>query len=415
LDRISPPGARFSAKSELYCGLPYQLHHADVLAEHLALLVESRAPKKGLITDLDETLWRGIAGEVGAQNVSWDLDHHSQMHGVYQQALRSLAEASVLIAAASKNDSHMVSEVFQREDLLLPEKHVFPIEAHWGAKSTSAARILKTWNMGADSVVFIDDNPMELAEVRSAFPEVECIQFPTGDDQAIYELLGTLRDIFGRQRVSEEDQIRIESIRGSQQAREELDKAGAASTQFMKWIEGQIKFDWTKTPLDPRALGLVNKTNQFNLNGTRYTESEWLNYLQQAETFLLLVSYQDRYGRLGKIAAIRGRATDEAVFVDNWVMSCRAFARQIEHHCLDHLFDRCGKEVLVFNFVTTPRNAPLQNFFKELLGEVPKEPFRLHRCTFVDRCPELPHRVARSEDASLPVASNNTDRSTPFA
>ena len=397
LDRLSAPAARFSVKSELEYGFPYAQEHADTLAAQLALLVQTRPPKKGLITDLDDTLWHGIVGEVGAKGVYWDLDHHSQMHGVYQQMLRSLAQSGVLVAVASKNNREVVAEVFQREDLLLPEKHVFPMEVHWNAKSQSVARILEAWNIGADSVVFVDDSPMELAEVRSAFPEIECLQFPAGNDQAIYELVETLRDLFGKPQISEEDQVRLESIRGWQSAKEKLNTADGDSSHFLEEIDGQIHLEFAKAPVDPRALQLINKTNQFNLNGNRYTDAAWEGYLQQPETFLMVVSYQDRYGRLGKIAVLSGRAQGKEVTVDNWVMSCRAFARRIEHRCLEQLFERYQANEIAFNFTATARNAPTQDFFKEFLAEVPQGSFTISRSTFTEKCPKLFHRLTESQ------------------
>jgi FkbH-like protein len=404
VDRLSPLGMRFSVKSELQYGFSYELGHADVMAEQLSRLVKSQPPKKGLITDLDDTLWSGIVGEVGAHGVSWDLDHHSQMHGVYQQMLRSLAESGVLIGVASKNSPDVVAETFRRKDLLLPDRHVFPTEVHWGTKSSSVARILKTWNVGAESVVFVDDSPMELAEVRNALPELECIQFPTGNDQAIYELIESLRDMFGKPRISEEDQIRLESIRSRQDARETLNSLDSASSDFIGALDGEINLDFTKAPSDPRALQLINKTNQFNLNGNRYTDAAWESYLLRPETFFLIASYQDRYGRLGKVAVITGRSMDNEIVVDNWGMSCRAFARQIEYRCLEQLFERYQANEMVFDFVPTTRNTPLQDFFKTFLGEYPKESFRLARHAFVEKCPPLSHRITESEISPSPVA-----------
>src|SRR5437899_13061782 len=125
------------------------------MAELLSRLVQNRTPKKGLITDLDDTLWKGLLGEVCPEEVSWDLDHRSHMHGLYQQLLQALSAAGVLIGVASKNDSSLVEKAFQREDLILSRDAIFPMEAHWGPKSESVARILKTWNVAADAVVFI--------------------------------------------------------------------------------------------------------------------------------------------------------------------------------------------------------------------------------------------------------------------
>ena len=102
LDEASNPATRFDLKTELLTGLPYTLVHADQVSAGLARLFVPFAPKKGLITDLDNTLWKGIVGEIGADQVAWDLNSHSQIHGLYQRTLRALAEQGVLLAIASK-------------------------------------------------------------------------------------------------------------------------------------------------------------------------------------------------------------------------------------------------------------------------------------------------------------------------
>ena len=177
LDQLSPPAERLDVKSDLLSGFPYRTAHASAVAEMLASLLRSAAPKKGLITDLDDTLWRGLLGEVGADGVSWSLDRHSHAHALYQQMLQALADSGVLLAVASKNDPARVEEAFRRSDLLLKRDSLFPVEASWGPKSESVGRILRAWNVGADSVVFIDDSPLELAEVQAAHPGIETILF----------------------------------------------------------------------------------------------------------------------------------------------------------------------------------------------------------------------------------------------
>ncbi|HYV61641.1 MAG TPA: HAD-IIIC family phosphatase, partial [Bryobacteraceae bacterium] len=203
----SPAERRLDLKSELSTGLPYTVAHADQLGQALARLIQRPAAKKGLITDLDDTLWKGIVGEVEAEGVSWDLASHSQVHGLYQQMLRALAASGVLIGVASKNDPAVVERAFARPDLLLPKESVFPIEVHWDAKSASAGRILKAWNIAADSVVFVDDSPMELAEVKAAWPQMECLQFPAKDPADAETFLRKLRDLFGRTHVGAEDAL----------------------------------------------------------------------------------------------------------------------------------------------------------------------------------------------------------------
>jgi len=369
LDLVSPLQERFDVESELLTGFPYKLPHASALANLLACLTRRPAPKKGLITDLDDTLWRGILGEVGIDGISWDLDHHSQMHAFYQRLLGALSTEGVLIAVASKNELSLVEKAFGRKDLALSPNSVFPMEVSWGPKSEAVARILQIWNVGADSVVFVDDSPLELAEVKASHPDVECIKFPTKDNLGVYNLAIRLRDLFGKSAILHEDTIRAESIRRSHAGMAAQDAAKTTRTNFLEQVEAEMSFNFTKSPLDPRALELVNKTNQFNLNGKRYTEASWHNYLLDPESFLMVVSYTDKFGPLGKIAVTAGRREGRRLKIDTWVMSCRAFSRRIEYRSLEELFAKFGVEEIGLDFVTTERNSPLREFLTELLGD----------------------------------------------
>ena len=304
------------------------------------------------------------------------------MHGVYQRFLHSLSESGVLIAIASKNDAITVQQAMGRSDLILPVQSVFPVEANWGPKSESVARILKAWNIGADAVVFVDDSPMELAEVKNRFPDMETLLFPKEDAKAIDGLLVILRDQFGRSTVSEEDAIRRESLRRSQELEEQGIGTGAVSDDFLKQAEAEITLSFIKDPPDPRAFELVNKTNQFNLNGRRYAEKEWHDFLQDPKSILLIVSYKDKYGPLGKIAVLGGRLAGKRLSVNVWVMSCRAFSRRIEHRCLEELFNRFALEEIVFDFSLTPKNGPTVEFLASFLGQVPEPDSVLSRATF---------------------------------
>ena len=372
---------------------PYKLPHASAIAELLAALIQNPTPKKGLITDLDNTLWAGILGEVGTDGISWDLDQHAHMHGLYQQFLGSLASAGVLIAIASKNDPALVEKAFERKDLILPKESVYPFEVHWSRKSESVQRILKTWNIGPEAVVFIDDSPMEVAEVKAAFPETECIVFPTNDYQGIWNLLKRMRDLFGKSVISEEDSIRLKSIRGAGVLRESLDATGGSFDDFLQSADASIRFTFGKQAADNRAFELINKTNQFNLNGKRLTDAAWKTYLNDPATFVMAASYEDKFGPLGKIAVLLGRIQGKSLRIDSWVMSCRAFSRRIEHQSLKQLFEKFDAEEIGFDYQPTPRNGPLQEFFTELLGSPLTADMRLSRAAFSEKSPSLFHRV----------------------
>jgi FkbH-like protein len=389
----SPTERRFDLKSELSTGLPYTLAHADQLGQALARLIQRPVPKKGLITDLDDTLWKGIVGEVDAEGVSWDLASQSQVHGLYQQLLRALTASGVLIGVASKNDPAVVERAFARRDLLLPKESVFPIEVHWDAKSTSAGRILKAWNIAADSVVFVDDSPMELAEVKAAWPQMECLQFPGKDPGSADKFFRKLRDLFGKFHIGAEDALRLESLRRSAAFRSEAEHSGGAPESFLAQAGATMTVEINPSASDGRVLELVNKTNQFNLNGRRYTEADWRKQIEQPGAFVLAVSYEDKFGPLGKIAVLRGRHIDRAVDLDVWVMSCRAFSRRIEDRCLEILFDRFGVDEIRFRFEPTPKNGPTSEAFERYLHAKPAGEFKLSHALFSERAPLLYHQV----------------------
>jgi FkbH-like protein len=394
----SPAAARFDFKSDLLTGLPYTVAHADCVAAALARLLAPPAPKKGLITDLDDTLWHGLVGEIGPENVSWDLAGHHHLHGLYQKLLAAFAEEGVLVGIASKNDPAVARQALGRPDMLLPMDRIFPVEVHWNAKSGSVERILRTWNIGADSVVFVDDSPLELAEVAAAHPGIEGLAFPANDAAAGYALLRRLRDLFGKPRLAEEDAIRLESIRQGAVFQDAL-RDGASEEEFLRQGEAAITFDFDTASRDARTLELVNKTNQFNLNGKRYTEAEWSVLLERPGAVLLAASYRDKFGPLGKIAVLAGRLKEDVLHVETWVMSCRAFARRIEHQCLKTLFERSGAGKMVFDFVPTPRNGPLREFLAGVLGTVPEGPMELTRSRFEETCPRLYHRVEETQSS----------------
>jgi FkbH-like protein len=389
LDSLSPPSARFDVKSELRFGFPYTLSHADQLAALLAHAIRHPAPKKGLITDLDDTFWKGILGEVGVDGISWDLDHHAQKHGLYQQILASLSEAGVLVGVASKNDPGLVEEAFIKKKPIIGKDRIFPLEVNWGSKSGAVSRILEIWKIGADSVVFVDDSALEVAEVKTAYPEMECIQFPREDDKAAYEFLRLLRDLFGKLFLSREDELRLESIRTSHAITQTAQQQGYTPDAFLQEAGGKLTVSFCQGTSDPRALELINKTNQFNINGKRHTESSWGQYLADGNVFVLIASYEDKFGPLGKVAVVTGRASGGDLEIDHWVMSCRAFSRRIEHACLRYLFHKSEANKVIIDYCPTPRNAPLQNFLAEIAGTVPQNTFSISRQEFFVNSPPV--------------------------
>ena len=358
LGRLSPAASRSNPATELKAGFPYTIEHASVLAGQIMQAMFPPGPMKGLITDLDGTLWSGIVGEAGAAGVSWSQADHSQIYGLYQQLLRHFSEMGVLLAVASKNELAVVEEAMRRDDLYIPGGAFYPVRADWGPKSRHIEAILQAWNIGADSVVFVDDSAMELAEVKAAFPAMTCLQFPAKPAAAL-GLFEQLRDLFGKPVLQKEDALRQSSLKAFHESTQATDIG-----EFVRGLNGKITFDLSKDPANRRLLELINKTNQFNLNGVRISEAEWLRHLADPASFVAGISYEDKFGPLGVIGVVAGKKAGETLEISTWVMSCRAFSRRIEFHTLECLFEASGARNLSLLFQPTERNLPLQEFLR---------------------------------------------------
>lgn len=394
----SPQHVRYDAEADLRFGFPYTVPHASALAEGLSRLAIPRAPKKGLITDLDDTLWHGLVGEAGPEGISWDLAANQQLHGLYQTLLQALADSGVLVAIASKNDPEVVDKALQRTDLRISPSAIFPIEVHWEPKSTSVRRILDVWNISADAVVFVDDSPLELAEVTAAHPGIECLRFPQRDNAAGVKLLGHLRDLFAKGDVTYEDSTRLESIRSTAALHGDRTE-GLEQESLLASLDATVEIDFGAGAADRRAFELVNKTNQFNLNGRRYQEADWAATLERPGAWLGVVSYKDKFGALGKIAVVQGRVLQSCLYIDTWVMSCRAFSRRIEYAVLAALFRRYAPSEVVLDVAVTAKNGPLRTFVKSLNGTEPEGRCSTARERFDAACPTLYHRLILAGEA----------------
>jgi FkbH-like protein len=383
-------GEVFQLRSELENGFPYSLAYADFLAQTISLSVVGLRPKKALITDLDNTLWAGIIGEDGCAGVQWTMEGGAQIHGLYQLVLASLAEAGVLIGIASKNDPSVVEDALSRLPLAVTSEQMFPRVVNWDRKSLAVGSILRAWNIGPQDVVFVDDSANELEEVERAFPQMTCLQFKGADVSYSLDLLLQLRTLFGKARLREEDALRAASLRVAGQI--ESEKGSAPSEDaFLAGLRSRLMMSVETDFVEGRALELVNKTNQFNLNGRRFDLPAWQRLQQHPGRFLVTADYLDKHGSLGKISVLTGVLSGDTFRIDSWVLSCRAFSRRIEHAMLDFLFRRFELRAIDLEYVTTPRNGPILDFIRQLLGDFSEGTVRIERDRWREKCLPLFH------------------------
>ena len=393
---ITMPGnSRLDLRTTFATGFPYQMTYAQELGRNLAQAIYPPAPLRGLITDLDNTMWRGIAGEDGPEAVSWQVDDRGAAHGLYQTLLQYLSENGVLVAIASRNSIETVQRVFNRKDIRFDLERAYPIESHWGNKTESVTRILDGWNIAPEHVLFIDDSQLEIESLLAAFPTLQCATFPAGDDEAIYQLVQSTYRRFQLGEKTLEDSFRMDSIRTGSDFKKQMQNAIDTQDDFLASTEPHIVVDTKVTADMARPFDLVNKTNQFNLNGVRYDASTWRSLHERADTFIWAIDYQDKFGPLGIISILGGTIQGDDCVLDLWVLSCRAFGRRIEFATLLALFQQTSVLRIRLDYRRTERNEPTRETITRLLETDIDSAgaLLLTKAQFEKRCPPLHHVI----------------------
>jgi FkbH-like protein len=357
--RVVSPEA-FHLSSYLSTGCPIGGGSLDAIAAEIvaAALRGPRTPMKVLITDLDNVLWSGVIGEDGIDGIAFGPSGTGFKHFIYQSYLAKLQQSGVLLAAVSRNDPEIANAPFATGRMPLSANAFVCVVASYSAKSSQIRRIAEQLNLGLSSMVFVDDNPIELEEVTTQLPEVTCVPFPTNDD-GLPALLDRLAELFESEVVTAEDRERTEMYRRRLAGMVPSDAAGADLTAFLRQLEMRLTIHDRSTGDRARAVQLINKTNQFNLNGRRVSEEEVAGILA-AGGKLFTATLSDRHGEHGEILSYL--VTADGV-VESFVMSCRVFQRRVEHAFLCWLID-AGFAPSALRFTETARNEPIQQFLR---------------------------------------------------
>jgi FkbH-like protein len=359
----------FSLSSYLSSGAPFGGSSLGDVADFILSVVlgEGASRNKVLVTDLDNTLWSGVIGEDGPDGIQADPAGRGFRHFIYQTFLLALRRAGVVLAAVSRNDEDLAKLPLQRSRMPLGEDDFVCIAASYGAKSALIKQLADSLSVGLDAVVFVDDNPLELEDVRKTLPQVTCLAFPTSDEQ-LPRFLDDLNTLFSRSRVTEEDRKRTELYRTRLEGLAPRAAKGADLRGFLRTLEMELAIhDRTAGDRD-RAIQLINKTNQFNLNGARRTHEEIAEILACGGR-LYSASLRDRHGTHGEILACLIDRDDRILSL---VLSCRVLQRHVEHAFLAWLLRHSGR-TLRLEYSQTKRNLPFQQFFEELSGFVGSE------------------------------------------
>lgn len=324
-----------------------------------------KAAKKCIVLDADNTLWGGIVGEDGLDGIAIGDDFPGSAYRDFQRFLLHLRNQGVLLAVASKNNEAEVREVFDRhEGMILKREHVSAWAVNWQPKAQAIPAIAKALGIGTDTLVFIDDNPMEIALMRQACPEVTSVQLP--DEPAeIFPFIQNLGHFDSLNRT-QEDRARADMML-AEEARKAL--GHLALDQFQRTLELRIAF----TPAEDHELGritqLINKTNQFNLTTIRRTLDETRELNRSARHRIFSLRVCDKFGDYGLTGVVIIEKSDETSWaIDTLLLSCRVLGRGVEKALAAALAEAAradGIVSLTARFVPTERNRPAENFLAD--------------------------------------------------
>lgn len=324
---------------------------------------------KCLIVDLDNTLWGGVIGDDGLEGIQ--LGHALGIGKVYTELqlwLKKLKERGIILCVCSKNDEATARIPFeQHPDMVLKTDDIAVFMANWETKVDNIRHIQQVLNIGFDSMVFLDDNPAERQIVRDNIAGITVPELP--DDPALWLEYLYSECLFEAASNSSTDQDRTrlyqEQAQRVQFARSFINEADFLTSLDMTCrVEGFTAFN------TPRVAQLTQRSNQFNLRTTRYTEADITALATDPQVIGLAFLLKDKFGDNGLIAVVVMRGLDiDTLFVDTWLMSCRVLKRSMEAFTLNTMVQvarKQGYKRIVGQYLHTSKNAMVKDLYPTL-------------------------------------------------
>jgi FkbH-like protein len=257
-----------------------------------------------------------------------------------------------------------VNEVFEKHPhMILKKEHFASTEIHWKPKSDSIRNISRRLNIGLEHMVFVDDSPVECAEVSTELPMVYTICLPAQPEKRIHAVFE--EGLFDGLMYSSEDRHRTQLYRQRGEA-DALQARTGTIEDFYRSLQMTVIFSPVEPSTVARAAQLTQKTNQFNATTHRYTEADLTERMNDPDWSLTTVTVRDRFGDNGIVGLMMARRAADAMEVDTFLLSCRVIGRSIETAMLAQLRAETagrGLRELRGRIVPTPKNEPVRALF----------------------------------------------------
>ena len=326
--------------------------------------------KKAFNLDLDNTLWGGVIGDDGADNIEIGQETSlAQTYSEFQEYIKLHKQLGILLTVNSKNDESNALSGFERPDSILSRDDFVSFKANWDPKSINLKATASELNILPESFVFVDDNPAERAIIEGelkgvAIPEIDSIE---------NSILKIDRSGFFEVTSISEDDIKRNEMYFENAKRNEFSSSFENYEDYLNSLEMKGEIQGFIPAYMSRIAQLTNKSNQFNLTTKRYSQSEIEKAAEDSKRITLYGKLTDKFGDNGVVSVVIGRIDGEKsdeLHMELWLMSCRVLKREMEYAMMDELVEKArnsGIKKIIGYYYPTAKNAMVKDFY-ELQG-----------------------------------------------
>lgn len=321
--------------------------------------------KKCIVVDLDNTLWGGIVGEVGAKGIKLGHEYPGVAFQNFQRALLACYNRGMILAINSRNNPEDVDEVFAKNPhMILKKEHFAAIKINWNDKAQNLLEIANELNIGVDSLVFFDDDPVNRELVKSRLPDVLVPHFTISPEEYIRKLFSL--NIFSQFWLTDEDKDKGKMY-AAELKRKNVMSSAKSPEEYMAQLGIVMQIDFNNAEQTERLAQLTTKTNQFNLTTRRYAENSIKEFMSNGLVYGGEV--KDKFGDYGVTVMAIVKMAGKQAELDSFLMSCRVMGRGVEKAFLDYIIrelHRRGVEKIIAKYSITAKNLPAKDFYSTM-------------------------------------------------
>lgn len=325
--------------------------------------------KKCIILDLDNTLWGGILGEDGVEGIKLGSTYPGNCYSDFQRYLVEASKNGIILAICSKNNESDAIEAFKKNpNMVLKMNHIVAYKINWNNKPTNIKDLAKEINIGLDSMVFIDDNPVEREIVKKAIPEIIVPEFPKAPYNITMFFRSVLNDYFQIQRLTNED-IEKTILYKENYKRDSFKSEFTSIEDYLKNLEIEVIIKKADKFIITRIAQMTQKTNQFNLTTKRYTENDINRFIENGD-LVFCASVKDKFGDNGitLLAIATFDFKNRISIIDSYLLSCRILGRGIETVFLNFILNQIylkGFRNVEAYYLPTTKNGQVKDFYEK--------------------------------------------------